>query len=88
MTEVQERLDLLYRLQRKYGSSEEAVLAYLAQAKEQQEQLQDLDNRIANAQKELASITAELTSKAKALTDGFAKTECGKALQGRGDSHS
>jgi DNA repair protein RecN (Recombination protein N) len=68
MTEVQERLDLLYRLQRKYGSSEEAVLAYLAQAKEQQEQLQDLDNRIANAQKELASITAELTSKAKALT--------------------
>ena len=34
MTEVQERLDLLYRLQRKYGSSEEAVLAYLAQAKE------------------------------------------------------
>ena len=68
MTEVQERLDLLYRLQRKYGSSEEAVLAYLAQAKEQQEQLQDLDNRIANAQKELATITAELTSKAKALT--------------------
>ena len=68
MTEVQERLDLLYRLQRKYGSSEEAVLAYLAQAKAQQEQLQDLDNRIANAQKELASITAELTSKAKALT--------------------
>ncbi|MBQ6425021.1 MAG: DNA repair protein RecN, partial [Acidaminococcaceae bacterium] len=68
MTEVQERLDLLYRLQRKYGSSEEAVLAYLAQAKEQQEQLQDLDNRIANAQKELETITAELTSKAKALT--------------------
>ena len=71
LAEIREQIaaaDLLYRLQRKYGSSEEAVLAYLAQAKEQQEQLQDLDNRIANAQKELATITAELTSKAKALT--------------------
>ena len=69
MTEVQDRLDLLYRLQRKYGNGEEAVLAYLEQAKEQQEQLQDLDNRIARAQKELANITAELTAKANALTN-------------------
>ena len=68
MTEVQERLDMLYRLQRKYGQGEEAVLAYLEQAKEQQEQLQDLDKRIAKAQKELAKITEELTAKAGALT--------------------
>ena len=68
MTEVQERIDLLYRLQRKYGQGEEAVLAYLEQAKEQQEQLQDLDNRIAKAQKELAKITEKLVVKAKVLT--------------------
>ena len=68
MTEVQDRLDQLYRLQRKYGHGEEAVLSYLEQAKEQQEQLQDLDNRIAGAEKELANITAELTAKAKSLT--------------------
>ena len=68
MTEVQERMDLLYRLQRKYGQGEEAVLAYLEQAKEQQEQLQDLDNRIAKAQKELAEITEDLAAKAKVLT--------------------
>ncbi len=68
MTEVQERMDLLYRLQRKYGQGEEAVLAYLEQAKEQQEQLQDLDNRIAKAQKELAGITEDLAAKAKVLT--------------------
>ena len=68
MTEVQDRLDLLYRLQRKYGNGEEAVLAYLEQAKEQQEQLQDLDNRIAKARKELEKITAELTAKANVLT--------------------
>ena len=69
MAEVQERLDLLYRLQRKYGNGEENVLAYLEQAREQYALLQDLDNRIANAQKELTKITAELTAKAKALTD-------------------
>lgn len=68
LTEVQDRLDLLYRLQRKYGNGEEAVLAYLEQAKRQYEQLQDLDNRIVNARKKLAEITAELTEKAEALT--------------------
>ena len=68
MTEVQERLDLLYRLQRKYGSGEEAVLAYLEQAKEQYAMLQDLDNRIANAQKELKAITGKLAEKANRLT--------------------
>ena len=68
ISEVQDRLDLLYRLQRKYGQGEKAVLAYLEQAKEQQEQLQDLDNRITKARKELVLIEAELTEKAKALT--------------------
>lgn len=68
MTEVQERLDLLYRLQRKYGNGEEAVLAYLEQAKEQYALLQDLDNRIAIAQKEVKDITDKLTKKAKQLT--------------------
>jgi len=68
MRSVQERLDLLYRLQRKYGSGEETVLAYLEQAEEQYAMLQDLDNRIANAQKELKAITGKLTEKAKQLT--------------------
>lgn len=68
MTEVQERLDLLYRLQRKYGNGEEAVLAYLEQAKEQYALLQDLDNCIAKAQKELKTITNKLADKAKQLT--------------------
>lgn len=68
MTEVQDRLDQLYRLQRKYGQGEEAVLAYLEQAREQWDQLQDLDERIAKTQAELSKITAGLAAKAKALT--------------------
>ena len=68
MTEVQERLDLLYRLQRKYGTGEETVLQYLEQAKEQYALLQDLDNRIVKAGKELAGMTDVLRKKAKELT--------------------
>ena len=68
MTEVQDRLDLLYRLQRKYGNGEEAVLAYLEQAKEQYALLQDLDSRIVNAQKEVKGITGKLAENAKQLT--------------------
>ncbi|MBQ9698454.1 MAG: DNA repair protein RecN [Acidaminococcaceae bacterium] len=68
MTEVQERLDLLYRLQRKYGTGEETVLQYLEQAKEQYALLQDLDNRIVKAGKELAGMTDALRKKAKELT--------------------
>ena len=68
MTEVQDRLDLLYRLQRKYGNGEEAVLAYLEQAQEQYALLQDLDSRIANAQKEVKAITGKLAENAKQLT--------------------
>jgi len=69
MTEVQERLDLLYRLQRKYGNGEEAVLAYLDKAKEEYSVLQHLDARIQETRKELADITAELTRAAACLTD-------------------
>ena len=68
MTEVQDRLDLLYRLQRKYGTGEETILQYLEQAKEQYALLQDLDNRIVKAEKELAGMTDALRKKAKELT--------------------
>ncbi|MBQ9635301.1 MAG: DNA repair protein RecN [Acidaminococcaceae bacterium] len=84
MTEVQERLDLLYRLQRKYGTGEETVLQYLEQAKEQYALLQDLDNRIVKAGKELAGMTDVLEKKAKELTELRRKNAellCGEVKQ-------
>ncbi len=69
MTEVQERLDLLYRLQRKYGNGEEAVLVYLESAREQYDVLQDLDNRIRQARKQLNDSTGKLERSALKLTD-------------------
>lgn len=68
MEEVQTRLDLLYRLQKKYGAGEETVLAYLATARTQYEELQDLEARIEEAKKKVASCTAVLTKAAEELT--------------------
>lgn len=42
---VEERLDLLYRLQRKYGSSEEEILAYLESAQKELKELEYSDER-------------------------------------------
>lgn len=41
LEEIEERLDLLYRLRRKYGDSEEEMLAYLDNSKEELKQLTD-----------------------------------------------
>ena len=41
LEEIEERLDLLYRLRRKYGDSESEMIAYLEQAKEELKSLTD-----------------------------------------------
>ena len=68
MTEVQERLDLLYRLQRKYGAGEEAILQYLDRAKEQYALLQDLDQRIAKAKDKVVITEKQMKQKAEEVT--------------------
>lgn len=65
---VQDRLDLLYRLQKKYGKGEETVLAYVADAREQYAELQDLDRSLEAARRELKQVTAVLQEAAAALT--------------------
>ena len=66
--EVQDRLDLLYRLQKKYGAGEAAVLAYGQKAKEQYAELQDLDQRVAQARERCRRETDALKVAAAALT--------------------
>jgi len=66
--EVQQRLDTIYRLHKKYGGSTDAVLAYLETAKQKYNELLDLAETIAKAEKELAQLTKELTKAADALT--------------------
>lgn len=66
--EVQQRLDTIYRLHKKYGGSTEAVLAYLEATKIKYNELLDLADTIAKAERELAKLVKELTVAADALT--------------------
>ena len=67
-TEVQQRLDTIYRLQKKYGGSTEAVLAYLEATQEKLEQLQDIAAALEKAQRELVQATKRLSVAAATLT--------------------
>ncbi len=66
--EVQQRLDDIYRLQKKYGGTTEAVLNYLEEAKQKYNELLDLAATISKAEKELAQFTLKLQVAAEKLT--------------------
>lgn len=65
---VQERLDTIYRLQKKYGGTTEDVLEYLAATQVKQEELQNIADTIAEAEKKLQAVTKKLTQAAAVLT--------------------
>ena len=65
---VQERLDTIYRLQKKYGGTTEDVLEYLAATQVKQEELQNIADTIAATEKKLQDITKKLTQAAAVLT--------------------
>lgn len=67
-TEVQQRLDTIYRLHKKYGGSTEAVLAYLESTQAKLAQLQNIAAALEKAQHELAQATKRLQVTAAALT--------------------
>lgn len=65
---VQERLDTIYRLQKKYGGTTEDVLEYLAATQVKQEELQNIADTIAATEKKLQDITKKLTQAAAVRT--------------------
>ena len=67
-TEVQQRLDTIYRLHKKYGGSTEAVLAYLESTQAKLAQLQNIADAMEKAQHELTQATKRLQVTAAALT--------------------
>ncbi len=70
LDEIEERLDIIYHLKRKYGDSEEAILAYLENAQ------RELDNiTFADAKKaELESKVSQLLLKAESVAQEISKT--------------
>jgi DNA repair protein RecN (Recombination protein N) len=74
---VQERLDLLYKLHKKYGATTADVTAYLERARDKYATLQDLDARIGQAQKQLARAEQQVRQQAELLT-GLRREEAGR----------
>lgn len=79
--QVQERLDMIYRLHKKYGGSTEAVLAYLANAQQKLEQLQNIAEAMEKARRELAQAEMRLERAAAVLTKERQKSGAALAQQ-------
>lgn len=65
---VEERLDLWYRLQKKYGENYEAITGYLQQARQQADELAQLEFTIAKTKQLLAQQKVELEEKSLQLS--------------------
>ena len=78
MQRVQERLDVLYRLSRKYGGSEEEMLQFLEDAQKKAAEIEGSDERAAALEAEIKRLTAEADRTAAALSDS--RREAGKSF--------
>ncbi len=75
---LEERLGVIYALERKYGPDEEAVLAHGERARAQAERLRGLDAQRASRSAEDERLEAEARSAARALTE--ARTSAAERL--------
>ncbi len=68
LDETEERLDLISKLKRKYGSTIEAVLEYLSKIKSELNDIRLSNEKTAELQSELTKITAKLKAASECLT--------------------
>jgi DNA repair protein RecN (Recombination protein N) len=85
LAQIEERLDVLYRLSRKYGENEEQMLAFLEDAQKKLEQLEKADetvNRLAeemeSAKKKAESLADELSVARHAAAEKLDQAVCGE----------
>lgn len=69
LNEIEERLDLLYRLKRKYGESEEEMIDFLEKSEERLFQLENYENTRKQAQNDYDKALEKVTKIAKSLTE-------------------
>jgi DNA repair protein RecN (Recombination protein N) len=81
LEEVEERVDLIYRLTRKYGGNIPAVIAYGADARKQLETITGAADRIAKFEVEETRLLAQLAKQGGVLT---AKRKAAAILLGKG----
>ena len=68
LDEIEQRLDLLYRLKRKYGDTVEDIIAFGQKAREELEQIQFSEQRHDQLQAEKLRLYGLAREKAEALT--------------------
>jgi DNA repair protein RecN (Recombination protein N) len=69
LNEIEERLNEINQLKRKYGRTVEEIVEYAAKIEEEIETLQNKETHIGNLEKELSSIKQDLSLEAKQLTE-------------------
>ena len=79
--QVEERLDLLYRLRKKYGPTVEDMLSYLERCRKELDQIQYADDTLARLEKDLKKAQKEAARRGEVLSQ--ARREAAGALQAR-----
>ncbi len=80
-TRWRSRLDLLYRLRKKYGPTVDDMLAYLERCRQELDQIQYADDTIARLQKELGKAEKRARRQAQALSQ--ARQKAAQSLRDR-----
>lgn len=80
LEEIDERLDLLYRLSKKYGNTEEEMLEYLEKAKTELDNIAFSEEKVKELQKQEKEALAETEAAAKKLTES--RKAAGEKLSG------
>jgi len=71
---IEKRLDELFRLSRKYGETEEEMLAFLHNAEKEREEIELSEERLNALYEEIGKLKEELISAAEKLTESRRKT--------------
>ena len=79
LNEIEERLDLITKLERKYGGSEAAVLEYFEKASSELEQLENADETMSELNEQLVILDDKIKKEAAVLTK--ARKSAAKTLQ-------
>lgn len=81
LEQIEERLDVLYRLSRKYGNTEEEMIVFLEAAMEEKDKIMLSDDRrrellghISAAKKQVESLASQLSESRRAAGTHFAKS--------------
>ena len=84
LDEIEQRIDLIYKLRRKYGDTVEDILAFGERARKQLEMIQSAQERVEHLQKEQRRLYTLAREKAEALTQTRLKAfdELNKRISG------